>query len=503
MHPLQTLAKLLLAEIGLFSRFVLRRPLYAYQQPVARAIIDSILHQRGLEFVVIFPRQSGKNEVQSHLQAYLLFLFQRIAGAQIVIASPTFRPQAINAMMRLETQLANDWMSDLWSRVQGYMVRLGQAAALFFSAEPTANTVGATASIALFVDEAQDVLEDVWGKKFEPMTASTAATISYWGTVWTKSTMLAKNRRRLEVLEQKDGIKRVFVVQPEQVVAENPRYQVFIDRMVEKYGRQHPFVKTQIFNEEIDAEGGMFPPARRALMQGTHSRLEAPVAGELYAFAVDVAGEDESITAIGADGGAAALANPKRDSTILRIARVVATQRPPRYDTVHVLEWIGDRHSRIHDQIAALIKVWRPVYIVTDATGVGAGLSSLLAAQFGDRVIPFTFTGSSKSVLGWDLLAMADTGRCLMYAPNNDDITRTWAEQLEHCQYEIIPGPARLMRWGVQDGTRNLATGLTVHDDHLITAALLSVLDEQPWIVPTGPTHIVRAADPLDTMKGY
>ena len=312
-----------------------------------------------------------------------------------MIASPTFKPQSINAMMRLETQLANDWMADLWSRVQGYMVRLGQAVALFFSAEPSANTVGATASIALFVDEAQDVLEEVWGKKFEPMTASTAATISYWGTVWTKGTMLAKNRRRLEALEQKDGIKRVFVVPPEQVVAENPRYQVFIDRMVEKYGRQHPFVKTQIFNEEIDAEGGMFPPARRALLQGQHARLEHPTPGELYAFTIDVAGEDEAVTDV---EKVETLANPRRDSTVLRIARVSLAARPPTYETVHVLEWIGVKHSRLHAQIAALIRHWRPVYTVADATGVGAGLVSFLVAQFTDRIIPFTFTGSSRSV---------------------------------------------------------------------------------------------------------
>lgn len=503
MSILQQVAYKWLSDVSIFSRLVIGRRLYKYQAEPAKAIVDSILHQRGLEFAVLFPRQSGKNETQSHIEALLLNLFRRVPGAQLVKASPTFRPQAINSIERVERQLNNDWNRGRWHRSQGYIVQLNQAAAFYFSAEPSANVAGATANILLEGDEAQDILESEWGKKFEPMTASTNATIALWGTAWTSNTLLAKTIRRLQALELVDGTRRVFIVTPEEVAKENPAFGEFVKKQIEKYGRTHPFVKTQLFNETIDSEGGMFPPARRALMQGVHPRLEAPVAGELYVFTIDVAGEDESITTIGADGGAAALANPKRDSTILRISRVVATQRPPRYETVHVLEWIGARHTRIHDQIAALIKLWRPVYIVPDATGVGAGLSSFLAAQFGDRVIPFTFTGASKSTLGWDLLAMADTGRCLMYAPNDDDITRIWAEQLEHCQYEIIPGPARLMRWGVPDGTRNLATGLTVHDDHLITAALLSVLDEQPWIVPTGPATIIRAADPLTQMKGY
>ncbi len=37
----------------------------------------------------------------------------------------------------------------------------------------------------------------------------------------------------------------------------------------------------------------MFPPARRALMQGTHPARLAPEPGKIYALLLDVAGEDE------------------------------------------------------------------------------------------------------------------------------------------------------------------------------------------------------------------
>jgi len=493
---LKEVAKRFLSNIRLYSRVVLRRPLYAYQLPAAQAIIDSVIRKRGFEFAILFPRQSGKNEVQSHLQAYLLTLFQRVPGAQIVVASPTFQPQAINSITRLETQLCNNWTAGQWKRSRGYIITLGEARALFFSAEPSANVVGATANILLIADESQDIIESEWAKKFEPMTAARNATIAHFGTSWTSDTLLSKTIRRLRALQERDGVQRVFIVDPDTVALENPDYALFVEKQIEKYGRHHPFVKTQLFNEEIDGEAGMFPPARRALLVGTHRRQDAPTPGRLYAFAVDVAGADEADTRPEA-------AAAQRDSTILRIAEVDTSTRPPTYRTVSLLSWANTKQHAIIPIITALIRQWQPAYIVADATGIGAALSSFLLKQFGDRVIPFTFTAQSKSQLGWDYLAMTDTGRLLSYA-DSDAHAAAEQEQLTFCRYEIIPGPARLMRWSVPDGTRNPATGLLVHDDYLTTAALLSVLDNMHWITPTGPALLAHRPDPLAAMsKGF
>ncbi|MCC6192205.1 MAG: hypothetical protein IT318_24505, partial [Anaerolineales bacterium] len=325
MSALRLAAKKWLSDVYWFSRLVIRRPLYRYQLAAARAIVASILNQRGLEFAVMFPRQSGKNETQSQVEAYLLNLFQRRAGAQIVKAQPTYKPQAVNAMLRLERALANDWNKNQWRKREGYLYQLGEALIAFFSAEPTANAVGATASLLLECDEAQDVLEAEWQKKFVPMGASTNATVVYWGTAWTSRTLLARTIRTLREQEQRDGVQRVFIVTPEQVAEENPAYGAFVARQVAKLGRNHPLVKTQFFNEEIDAEGGMFPPARRALMQGDHPPQVAPEPGLTYALLLDVAGEDEAAgNSQGAleSGNAQALENPKRDATCLTIVEV-------------------------------------------------------------------------------------------------------------------------------------------------------------------------------------
>ena len=54
-------ARILLSDLNEFSRGVLKRPLRRYQLEPLEAILDSVVESRGLEFLLIFPRQSGKN----------------------------------------------------------------------------------------------------------------------------------------------------------------------------------------------------------------------------------------------------------------------------------------------------------------------------------------------------------------------------------------------------------------------------------------------------------
>lgn len=167
----------LLRDPVLFARHASGMKLRSYQQEAARAIVDSVVHRRGLTFVVIMSRQAGKNELQAQIECYLLVRFMLpicsaagdplIPAAEIVKASPTFKPQTENAMRRLERVLqANVIARRLWKRDSGYIYRVGQARIYFFSAYKEANVVGATASTLLECDEAQDVTTVKWDKDF-------------------------------------------------------------------------------------------------------------------------------------------------------------------------------------------------------------------------------------------------------------------------------------------------------------------------------------------------
>src|SRR5579862_3674318 len=147
-----------LSDIGLFSRHVIGRPLRPYQLEPARAILHSILHHQGLTFTVMMSRQAGKNELSAQLEAFLLLRFQR-TQATIVKAAPSFRPQIAESIRRLERCLDNPLSRGLWTRHLGN-IQLRNARVLFFSGAPESHVVGATASLLLEIDEAQDFDED-------------------------------------------------------------------------------------------------------------------------------------------------------------------------------------------------------------------------------------------------------------------------------------------------------------------------------------------------------
>jgi hypothetical protein len=90
------------------------------------------------------------------------------------------------------------------------MVQLGRARALFFSAEPTARVVGATADLLLEGDEAQDIAGDKWYEDFTPTAASANATTVLYGTAWTSGTLLARTIQHLHQQQTRDRIRRVF-----------------------------------------------------------------------------------------------------------------------------------------------------------------------------------------------------------------------------------------------------------------------------------------------------
>jgi hypothetical protein len=490
-----------LSDLGPFSRLVVAKPLRPYQLEPAVAILDSVLQGRGLTFAVMMSRQAGKNELSGQLEAYLLNLHQR-HGGQIVKASPTFKPQTVNSILRLCDRLDNPWNRGRYLRRGGYLVELGRARALFFSAGPAASVVGATADLLLECDEAQDVGEDKWTKDFTPMAASTDATTVLWGTAWTSTTLLARTLRHLHDLERRDGLRRVFTYDAQQVGRHLPAYAAYVEKQVARLGRNHPLVKTQYFLEEIDAQGGLFDELRRALMHGDHLRRHEPQAGHRYALLVDVAGEDEEA---GDALDRMMLENPRRDATGLTVVDVeVRPGQLPCYRTVDRKLWLGTRHTALHAQILALARHWHARWVVVDATGVGAGLASFLAkalgsAHEGGTVIPVIFSDKLKSDLGWGFLAIVETGRYQDYLLDGEPATRQFWYEVEHCQYEVRPGAGKRLRWGVWETPAYDGVVARGHDDLLVSAALVTILDGLDWPT-TGDSTVAHRPDVLAEM---
>jgi len=496
--------KELLASVIRYCELGSGLKLRAYQEGPASAIVDSVVQGMGLSFVVIFPRQSGKNELQAHIESYLLSVFSE-TDAEIVKVSPTWKPQSLNAMRRLERVISRNLISGAapWIKEQGYIFKVKGARIYFLSGSPTANIVGATANLLLHVDEAQDITIEKYDKEINPMAASTNATRVFWGTAWTSRTLLAREKRVAEQLELKDGIKRVFIQDAAQVEAEVPEYGKFVAVEIAKLGRNHPFVKTQYFSEEIDAEGGLFSDDRLQLMQGSHQAEQDPHVGCLYAFTIDVGGEDESSNLDPAE-----LSNQSRDSTALTIFEIDLESlsdplvEAPTYKVVMRYLWTGAKHTTQYARIRKLIELWQPHRVIVDATGIGEGLASYLDKAYPGQVIPFKFTQKSKSDLGWGFLAVIETARYQEHAQATGTLAKlqtTFWQQCTSAFSEILSGPNRIMRWSVPDGTRDPETGEQVHDDLLISAAMCALLDQLE--LGTAESDVIEAQDPLSNMS--
>ena len=472
----------LVTDAGAFSELLVpHHRLRPYQLAPARALLESIVKQRGDQFAVVFSRQAGKDELLAQLLAMLLLRYCE-RGGSIVVGAPTYRPQAALSRDRLRDRLLGNPLTAPMTRIHdGYGIGVGRATARFLSAAPGANARGQTADLLLVANEAQDIDPDVWDAVFDPMAASTNATTLFMGTVWSATTLLARQIRHLRAREQQDSRQRVFFVPWNEVSAEIPAYGARVRARIDQLGEHHPFIQTEYFLKELDGEGGLFPPQRIAQMQGDHARQSRATPGKRYALLLDVAGEEES------GGGQAAFApsatggNDRRDSTALTVVEVdAASDTRPVYRAVDRRLWTGVPHADLHAQIVDLARnVWKASWIVVDATGIGAGLTSFLQASLGRRpgsgqapirVVPFVFTGASKSKLGWDFIGLIDTGRFKEYAGDHAEITRLYDAQLRATTFEVLNGPGNVLRWSVpaRDG----------HDDLVMSAALCTVLDD-------------------------
>ncbi|MGI9254601.1 MAG: hypothetical protein ACR2J8_12700, partial [Thermomicrobiales bacterium] len=472
-----------LGDVGAFSRAALPGwGLRGYQLGVARAVMESVEEGLGRSFAVAFSRQSGKDETLAQVLALLLLQRQR-RGGSAVVAAPTFRPQAALSRDRLVARLGEPGPRALGAgraRVRdGYVVEVGAASARFLSAAPGANARGQTADLLLVANEAQDIRPEVWDAVFDPMGAATHATTVFMGTVWDRNGLLARQMRWLGEEEARDGARRVWRVDWEAVAAEVPRYGERVRARIGQLGIEHPFIQTEYLLRELDGAGGLFPAGRIAQLQGEHPRRRRGEPGKRYALLVDVAGEEE-----GAVPGVW-LPGSRRDSTALTVVEVDMNLEGrggmPVYRIVDRMAWTGVRHTLLQAQIADLAReVWRASAVVVDATGVGAGLASFLAAALGDRragrgipVIPFTFTAASKSALGWEVLALIDGGRLKEYADDGEAISREFRAQLGAVEFSTPPGPGHPLRWGVPAGRG--------HDDLVMSAALAVALDGLGW----------------------
>lgn len=459
-----------MTPIERFATYILNRPLYSYQVEAANAILHSIDNGLGWIITVMMSRQSGKNQLSAVLEAFLLFTRRQ---GMIVKSAPTFNPQIINSRRRLMSMLENPFCARrIWtsyaqiglapSTDMHLVKRHAGPSVMFFSADPESNVVGATADILLEIDEAQDVTHEKFDRDFRPMSSTTNSTCVMYGTAWSDDTLLAKQRAVNLEIERETGQRRHFEYDWHAAAANNDNYRRFVEAEIERLGESHIAIQTQYFLNPISGAGYFFNDLQRQLLQGSHVWETEPDVqpGQCYVAGLDVGGEER------ADPSDPEKTNVKRDSTVLTIGRVFYNELTlPCVEIVHQLWWTGMSYPEQYAAVLAQVEMWDIRRLVIDNTGQGAGLASLLIEKLGDeRVEAFTFTRPSKSRLGYQLLALVNSGRLKLYnehAAPADIYNECW-QQIKKARY-LLPAPETINFYVDQ------AEG---HDDFLTSLAL-------------------------------
>ncbi|PPD57774.1 hypothetical protein [Dehalogenimonas etheniformans] len=424
---------------------------YPYQREVFEAVKDSVLNRRGLTFTVEIARQGGKNELSAWLEARFLAQYLEFP-LNIVKCAPTFKPQALISLRRLCDCLDMMNFAGDYAIESGHIVRLGDARAIFMSAEPSANVVGNTAHLLLEVDEAQDVSIEKFDRDFRPMAATRNATTVLYGTPWREGNLLDTVKSRNLELERSDGIKRHFRFDWEEVGRCNADYRSYVEGERARLGENHPTFRTQYALQNVSNGGGFFSDEQLISMAGDFPRCRFPKPGAVYVGGLDFGGE----------GNAAC------DSTVLTIAEI-STSSPPRGEGremgLHIVNhysWTGLPYTLLLQKITDAAKGWGLKRLVADATGLGSPLCSSLKQSLGHRFVSFVFTASSKSTLGYELLAAAGTGRLQLYARDGSMECEECWRQLESAAADYKPN--RALNFYVDPSK--------AHDDYLMSLAL-------------------------------
>jgi hypothetical protein len=421
--------------------------LRSYQARVFRSLYGQLPASPGVQFTVMFPRQSGKNEVSAALVAALMQHYARREGS-IIVCAPTLYPQARISLERTRSGIiryARRWRIPL--AAEDNVLRSGGVTATFLSASPEAHVAGHTASFALIAGEAQDIDPDWFDRQFRPMAASTGAPTVLFGTPWDGSTLLerAAEANRARDRDQPGEAYSGFdpwhhQVSWQEVAGVSELYGRYVAGERARLGASNPLFLSQYELVASRGAASLFDDEQLAALRGTHDTLSRARPGERYVGGLDF-------------GGAGANA----DATVLTIARLEGH----RCEVVAWRSWRSAPFQAIAAEVAAAASAWGLERLVADETGLGAPLVAQLQQILGRTVVGLVFTAASKSELGWALIGAAGSGRlALPAADGSADWRHAW-DEVHACRRQLRPGGQ--VAWSAPPGR---------HDDYVASLAL-------------------------------
>ena len=414
-----------------------RRPLRAYQSAIARAVLDSVLHDRGLTFTVEIARRGGARELSAQLELLLLSLHAH-AGIRLAKVSPD---QASSGMDRLLQHLAAGSTEGLWAQdPQG--LRLGRAHQLFVDPDSLAALEGPVG--LLEVAEAHRLRGEAYERRLRLLAEPSGATTVLYGVPWNGATWFELLKQENRRLERADGLRRHFRVPWEEVARHYPLYGQYVAQERARLGEEHPHFQSGYLLRPVDAAGALLSEAQRRRLQGAHRRRRSPEPGRAYVATVVIRQGSRHH-----DPAEPVLLSSARTSMVVTVAEMDApgTPTPGAQPALRIADhrwWQGAGLAAMLPHLAQLLRnVWRCRRVVVETPSNSQDLLPLLHQALGYTTLElYAATPEDDSELGFDLLAAVNTERLKLYAPDGSPEHRATRHEMDSARALYLPGAA-------------------------------------------------------------
>ena len=267
--------------------------LTVYQTTIARAVLDSVLNERGLNFSVEIAQGGGARELAAQIELLLLTLGVH-GGTRLLRVAPAGAEDGMERLTELLCQgsaidspplegssraHASSLADQMWSRGPD-VVRVGLAEAVFATPAqvPTLVATAGRPLSLLEVHEAQFVDAATFDDLLVPVARQANATVVLYGSPWNGESWFEAAKQRNRALECAGGLRRHFRVPWQDAAAARPAYAPLVEAARARLGEEHPQFQTRYALRPVAAEGPLLTEAQQRLMSGTHPRRDAPVA---------------------------------------------------------------------------------------------------------------------------------------------------------------------------------------------------------------------------------
>ena len=398
--------KALVEKIMGFMKVLVGHELHAYQQPLARRLIESVIINDGEEITALASRQSGKSETIANTVATLMVILPRLAkmypelmgkfgdGIMVGMFAPVqsqVETLYSRTVSRLTSESALDVLGDpeiddMVSKTPGVVrnIRLKNSGSslMMMTANPRAKIESKSFHL-IIIDECQEADDFVVAKSISPMGAYYNATMVKTGTPTTHKNNFYKaiqfNKRRQTGRNAKQNH---FQWDWRDVAKVNPNYEKFIKKEMLRINEDSDEFQLS-YNCKWLLERGMF--------------VTSSIMDDLGDTSQEIVKSwHRSPVVVGIDPAR------KMDSTVVTVVWV-DWDRPDEYGYYdhRVLNWLemqGDDWEEQYFQIQQFLSSYDVLAIGIDANGVGdavAGRLKILMPRA--EVIPVTSSPTEQS----------------------------------------------------------------------------------------------------------